>query len=168
MDRVFSFLKINALAFLCWAVAFFAWKDYLTHPHARVTVESLVYTTGPVKHLAGTISLPSGSQAGYWLMLSDPRRDFNIPLGLDMQKLARDAPEGTALTVGHSPEVDPASASATAFSLRRGDVEYLDPPALIRSYNGALDGKVRLAGGCTAGGFVLLGLVWWIRKRLGL
>lgn len=167
MDRVFTFLKINVLAFLCWGVAFFAWKDYLTHPHAKVTPEGLVYTTGPLKHLAETVSLPSGSQAGYWLMLSDPRRDFNVPRGLDARKLAREAPEGTQVTVGHSPEVDPAGATAAAFSLTHGDTEYLDPPALIRSYNAALDGKVRLAGGSTAGGFVLLGLMMWIRKKLG-
>lgn len=167
MDRFFSFLRVNVIALLCWCVAFFAWKDLYTHPHRKVTVEGLVYTTGPVDQLAGTVSLPSGTQAGYWMMLVDPRRDFTIPLGLDFRKLAREAPKGTQVTVGHSPEVDPASSGATvvAFSLKRGDREYLSPGSLIRSYNEAIDRKLRLAIGCTLGGFAALGLVWWIRKR---
>lgn len=166
MDRLLSFLQVNVIAFLLWGVAFFAWKDYLTHPHRRVTVEGLAHTTGPVAHLDGMMSLPSGSRTGYWLMLEGPRRDFDVPLGLDYGKITSEVREGTQVTVGYGPEVDPAAATATAFSLKRGDTEYLSPDVLVRSYNEALDRKLRLAAGCTLGGFVALGLVWLVRNRL--
>lgn len=166
VDRVFRFLQINALAFLCWGVAFMFWKDYLTHPHQKVSLETLAYTTGPVKHLSGIASLPSGSRTGYWLMLEEPRRDFNVSLGVDFRKLTGETSEGTQLTVGYSPEVDPRSSTADAFSLKRGDVEYLHPEISIRSYNESLDTKVTRAILTTLGGFVALGLVWVIRKKV--
>lgn len=166
VDRVFRFVQINALAFLCWAVAFMFWKDYLTQPHQRVSVETLAHTTGPVRHLQGMMSLPSGSRTGYWLMLEEPRRDFTVPLGVDFRKLSSETSEGTQLTVGYSPEVDPGSSTAEVFSLKRGDVEYLSPDVLVRGYNESLDSKITRAILTTLGGFVALGLVWVIRKKV--
>lgn len=168
MDRIFAFIQVNALTLLCWSVAFFAFKDYLSHPHQKVTVEALAHTSGPVKHLAGTASLPSGFQTGYWLMLDDPRRDFAVPLALDYRKLADEVHEGTIVTVGYSPEVNPEKAkeSVAAFSLKRGDVEYLPTDTLVRAYNASLDKKLRLAEGCTLGGFLALGVVWAVRRKM--
>ena len=166
VDKVLRFLQINALAFLCWVVAFMFWKDYLTQPHQKVSLETLAYTTGPMKHFSGMASLPSGSRTGYWLMLEEPRRDFDVSLGVDLEKLGRQMPEGTVLTVGYSPEVDPVSRTAQAFSLKRGEVECLHPEVSIRSYNESLDTKVTRAILTTLGGFVALGLVWVIRKKV--
>lgn len=166
MNKVLGFLQINAIALLLFCVAFFFFKDYFGRPHQRVTVESLAHTTGPMKYLSSTMSLPSGYQTGYWLMLENPRRDFNVPLGLSYRDATDDLHEGAEVTVGYSPEVDPATSTAAAFSLKRGDKEYLSPESLVRSYNGALDKQLRNGILCAAGGFVALGLVWLVRRWL--
>lgn len=166
MDRIFGFLRVHVLAYLCWIVAFIAWKDYLTHPHQRLTVEGLAHTTGPVHRLAGIASLPSGSRTGYWLMLEEPRRDFNLSLGLDFRKVESEVHEGSQVTVAYDPEVDPEKSTADAFSFKLGDTEYLDPDILVRSHNQALDKQQRLAIGATLGGFAALALVELIRRKL--
>lgn len=166
MDKALRFLQVNALALLCWAVAFFFWKDYLTHPHQRVTVEGLAHTTGPLHRLDSMVSLPSGSRSGYWLMMESPRRDFNVSLGLNIREASDELREGTEVTVGYSPEVEPEASTADAFSLKRGDKEYLSPELQVKSYNDALDRKQRMAIYTTVGGFVALGLVELIRRKL--
>lgn len=166
VNKAFDFLRVHVLAYGLFLLAFFAWKSYLTAPHQRVTVESLVYTTGPVKHFSGMASLPSGSRTGYWLMLEDPRRDFDVSLGIDYRDLQDRLHEGTQVTVGHSPEVDPAKSTAQAFSFKLGDKEYLTPDVQVRGYNAALDKQLRLAVGATAGGFLALAIVEVIRRKL--
>lgn len=164
MDRIFNLLRVHVLAYFCWLLAFFFWKDYLTHPHQRVSVESLAYTTGPVKNLSGLVSLPSGSRSGTWLMLDSPRRDFDLPSALDSR--LRDMKEGTEVTIGYSPEEDPARATAQAFSLKLRGEECLSPDILVRGYNEALDRKQRNAIGATAAGFLALAIVEIVRRKL--
>lgn len=165
VDRVFGFLRVHVIAYVCFILAFFAWKDYLGKPHRRVAVESLAWTTGPVGQFSGMVSLPSGFQSGNWMMLENPRRDFDVALGID-----RDAKEklskGAVVTVGYSPEEDPAKATAQAFSLKLGDRELLDPDIQVRGYNAALDKKLRFAIWTTAGGVVALVVVELVRRRL--
>jgi hypothetical protein len=98
-------------------------------------------------------------------MLDGPRRDFNVPLGIEYRR-TEELREGTMVTVGYGPEVDPEHSTADAFSLVVGGVEYLSPESAARSYNEALDSKVRLAGGTTAGGFAALALVELLRRKL--
>ena len=39
MDKLFSLLKLHALAIMAFVVAFLFWKDYLTKPHQKVEKE---------------------------------------------------------------------------------------------------------------------------------
>lgn len=165
MNKAFDFLRVHVLAYGLLLVAFFSWKSYLKAPHQRMTVESLAHTTGPVKYLNGMVSLPSGSRTGYWLMLENPRRDFNVSLGLGREE--QDAiHEGSQVTVGYSPEVDPEKSTADAFSLKLGERELLSPDIAVRGYNEALDKQQRLAIGTTIGGLVAFAVVELIRRKL--
>jgi hypothetical protein len=166
MDRLFSFVRLHTLAFLCWGVAFFFWKDYFTHPHHAVTRAELVAFTGTFSQAGTLISLPSGSQSGNYLLLENAARSLN-PGHIDDFRAVQQTPKGTSVTVAHSPEVDPTSAgdAAVIFSLRIEGKEHIDTDAQITSYNARLEKKRRDATFTTLGGFALFGLVAWIRKR---
>jgi hypothetical protein len=164
MSRLFNFLQINALALLCFLVAGNFWKDYLQHPHRELTRADLVATTGSVKAFQGLVSLPSGTSAGYWLLLRDPSRSFNLPNGIDYRELQDRLTEGSEVAVTYSPEVDPTKQEAMAFSLVLKGKDYLDPDARIASYNRSLAEKRRDATLTTLAGFAALGLVWVLRK----
>ncbi|MEO5725826.1 MAG: hypothetical protein ABI134_16890 [Byssovorax sp.] len=164
MNRFFAFLQINALALLCFMVAGNFWKDYLQHPHRELTRAELVETTGPVKTLQGLASLPSGTSAGYWLLLRDPSRSFNLPNGIDYRDLQDRLTEGSEVTVAYSPEVDLTNEDAMAFSFRFKGKDYLEPDDRIASYNRSLADKRKVATLTTLAGFAALGLVWVLRK----
>lgn len=164
-DRLFRFLQINALALLCFMVAGNFWKDYLQHPHREIARADLVEATGQVESMQGLVSLPSGTGAGTWLLLRDPKRSFRLPQGIPYQ-ISKDGhlAEGDEVTVAYSPEVDPAKVEADAFSFRWKGKDYLTPDDQIASYNRRIAGKRRTAILTTLAGFAALGLVWVIRK----
>jgi hypothetical protein len=164
MNRLLSFLQINALALLCFVVAGNFWKDYLQHPHRTLTRAELVETTGPVKSFQGLASLPYGTRTGHWLLLRDPSRSFDLPNGIDSRELQSRLTEGSEVTVAYSPEVDPTKQEAMAFSFRFNGKDYLEPDDRIASYNRSLADKRRVAVLTTLAGFAALGLVWFLRR----
>lgn len=167
MDRIFSFVRLHALAFLCWSVAFFFWKDYFTHAHHQVTREELVPFTGTMTQTGRLISLPSGHQGGHYLLLEESQRSLDIAYFDDLRAFQEHTPKGATLTITHSPEIDlrTSGESATAFSLVYQGKERIDTESQIKSYNAAIVKKRNNAAATTVGGFFLFGLVWFVHRR---
>ncbi|MFO0760985.1 MAG: hypothetical protein U0359_31195 [Byssovorax sp.] len=167
MNRFFNTLRLHTLALLCWCVAFFMWKDYLTHPHHRVTRGELVSFSGTFSQAGTLISLPSGYASGNYILLKEAQRSLSPGYFDDFRAFEQSTREGEPVTVLHSPEVDLRASgdAAVVFSVVTGGKEHIDTEAQIRSYNEHLDRRLRDASLTTLGGFVLFGLVWGIKRR---
>jgi len=166
MNRIAALLRVHALTFFCWAIAFFFWKDYLTHPRQTVTRQDLVSFSGELEQAGTYISLPSGATGPHYLMLKGANRMFDVPFVKDFDEIV-DAPKGTPITVTHSREVDPSISGegVVPFSLQYNGKEYIAQDEAIDSYNKRLTGKRNTAAVLTLGGFGLLGIMEFIRRR---
>jgi hypothetical protein len=74
--------------------------------------------------------------------------------------------KGAEVTVAYSPEEDPATKDAEAFSFRFKGKDYLDPDAMVASHNRRVADKRNTAITTTLAGFAALGLVWVLRKKV--
>ena len=159
-------MKIHALAILCWCVAFFMWKDYFTSPRQLVTKDKLAYVTGTLSSAGNEISLPSGYSSGHFIIIKEANRTFK-PGGIKWGDFIDEVPEGATITMAYSPEenIMVAAKGVPIFSLKCKNKEYITNADDVSWYNKAIIKKRNAAIYVTLGGFVLFGLVWWIKRR---
>ncbi len=166
MNKILDNMKIHALAIMCWCVAFFMWKDYLTNPRQLVTKDKLAYVIGTLSSAGNEISLPSGSSTGHYIIIKEANRTF-IPSGIRWGDFIDEVPDSATITMAYSPEenIMATKNGVPIFSLKYKDKEYISDADTVAWYNNAIIRKRNIAIYVTLGGFVLFGLVWWIKRR---
>lgn len=166
LDKILNNMKIHALAIMCWCVAFFMWKDYFSSPRQLLTKDKLAYVTGTFSSAGNEVSLPSGYSSGHYIIIKEADRTLN-PVGIKWGDFIDEVPEGASITMSYSPEenLKIAGKSVPIFSLKYKNKEYITDADSVAWYNNAILKKRNTAMYVTLGGFVLFGLVWWIKRR---
>ncbi len=101
MNRLFSLMQLHALALLAFAVSFFFWKDYLTHPHQKIEKNNLAHITGTFSQVGKTMSLPSGNSVGEYIIIKEAQTSF-IPAGIHYNDFVDEVPEGAKITMSYN------------------------------------------------------------------
>lgn len=166
LEKILDNMKIHALALLCWCVAFFMWKDYFQSPRQLVSKDKLAYVTGTLSSAGNEISLPSGYSSNHYIIIKEANRTF-IPSGIKWGDFVDEVPERATITMAYSPEenLNVVAKGVTIFSLKYKNKEYISDADTVKWYNDAIIKKRNSAIYVTLGGFVLFGLVWWIKRR---
>lgn len=159
-------MKIHGLAILCWGVAFFMWKDYFTNPTRQVAIDNLAFITGKLTSAGNEMSMPSGAASGHYIIIEEANRTF-IPFKINWQQFIAEVPKGAVIMMAYSREEDPMASKKgiPVFSLKYNHKEYISEAGDVSWYNNAIIHKRNVAIYVTLGGFVLFGIVWWIRKK---
>ncbi|MFN8284319.1 MAG: hypothetical protein U0U67_13955 [Chitinophagales bacterium] len=166
MDKLFSILKLHALAIMAFVAAFLFWKDYFTKPHQHLDKTTLSHITGTLSQAGTTLSLPTGYSTGNYIIIKEANTTF-IPAGIKWSMFVDEVPEGATITMSYDPQENPkvAGKGIDIFSLKYNDKEYFSEPDDVTYYNKNIDKRRNTAIYATLAGFLAVIVVELIRRR---